>query len=84
MEFSPVASSAERRFQAHPKRLARIPTLPPITTMPERGVYAASSFESPQPNRLLIPTRTLKRLKAARRGQCADAPQQPVDADFSW
>jgi hypothetical protein len=38
-------------------------TLSPITTTPERGVYAASSFERPQPNRLLIPAQTLKGLK---------------------
>jgi len=41
-------------------RWAHLP-LPPIANWPERGVYAASSFGSPQVNHFVHVRRTLKR-----------------------
>jgi hypothetical protein len=55
---NPKIAKRHENYQANLKLKL---TLPPITTMPERGVYAASSFECSQHNRMLIPARTLKR-----------------------
>ncbi len=52
----------------------RISTLPPKATGLERDVYVASSFERPSANVSPTPIARGSGLKAARRGQCVDAP----------
>src|ERR1700690_106200 len=72
--WAPSPFSAHLGAPALPGHAGRILTLPLIGTRQERGVYAASTFVSPQADCFAYVVCTLKRPEGRAPGQCADAP----------